>query len=129
MNQQRLVKEFMLKTGRQVAPTSPVIPDEASRLLRVTLIAEELQEFRIASANEDIIEVADALADLLYVVYSAAVAWGIAIDPVFMEVHYANMQKFAPGSYEREDKKWMKPPGWQPPDIRAVLESQGYETS
>lgn len=129
MNKQFLVQEFMLATGRQAVPLEPTIPDEASSDLRIRLINEEAHEFAVATHEGDMIAVADALADLLYVVYGAAVAWGIEINPVFLEVHRANMQKFAPGSYEREDGKWMKPPDWQPPDIESVLEAQGWKRS
>lgn len=125
MNKQRLVEEFMLKTGRQSIPSVPSIPDEATRQLRVKLILEEAQEFLDSSESEDIIGVADALADLLYVVYGAASAYGIKIDPIFMAVHLANMEKFGEGSYERADGKWMKSPDWKAPDIKSLLVAQG----
>lgn len=151
MNKQSMVAEFMLSTGRQRVPPKPEIPNASSRMLRCELILEELQEFCKASGiylidgelvdsngylsdlpkypelKPSMIDLADAIADLLYVVYGAAVAWGIRIDPVFGAVHAANMEKFGPGGYERADGKWMKPPNWKPPDIRAVLIAQGWE--
>lgn len=126
IDKQAMVTQFMLTTGRQRTPSRPGIPDSASKDLRVKLINEEAHEFAVASQEDDMEGVADALADLLYVVYGAAVAWGIKIDPVFQEVHRANMEKFSEGSYERADGKWMKPPNWQAPDILKVLEAQGW---
>lgn len=132
----------MRQAGQYKGLAKPGIPDEESRKLRVRLIAEELDEFTKASGmimlegdNSaiystgclNIVDVADAIADLLYVVYGAAVAWGIKIDPVFGAVHDANMQKFGPGSYQRDDGKWIKPPDWQPPNIEEVLRAQGWD--
>lgn len=142
----------MRKAGQFQGLDKPGIPTLESRLLRVKLIAEELSEFAKASEIHcairiggeffsynhtyaphgmdaepvPVVDAADALADLLYVVYGAAVAWGIKIDPVFGAVHNANMDKFAPGSYARPDGKWMKPSGWEPPDIPGVLAAQGW---
>lgn len=139
MNKQRLVEEFMRKAGQYQGLDKPEIPTEESRRLRIELIREELIEFARASGYDitfsntihdtirpDVIAIADALADLLYVVYGACVAWGIKIDPVFGAVHIANMDKFGPGSFAREDGKWIKPSGWEPPDIAAVLRAQGW---
>lgn len=137
-NPQVDVAQFMLATGRQRVPSKLEIPDEPTRRLRVNLIAEELREFardsgffcatnvdgvqqQVEAGKPDIVKAADDLADLLYVVYGAAVAWGIPVQRVFAAVHEANMRKFGPGSYEREDGKWMKPTDWQPPDIEHAL--------
>lgn len=145
MNKQSMVTEFMLATGRQYVPQKPEIPDKTSRELRVKLMLEEVLEFAHASGvavslwaydlnlegvkvyctrEPDLEKVADAIADELYVTYGAAVSWGIKIDPVFGEVHRANMTKFGPGGHAREDGKWQKPPDWTPPRIREVLEAQ-----
>lgn len=142
----------MDQAGQSTADV-PDVPDLEVRMLRAKLVLEEALEFvraqglGIANYSHDvntdsirlyesvirepnIVAAADALADLLYVVYGAAVSWGVKIDPVFMAVHFANMRKFGPGSYQREDGKWMKPPDWFPPDevIKLVLESQGAVT-
>lgn len=150
MNKQSMVDEFMRLAGQYKGLAKPTVPDLESRRLRVRLIQEELNEFVEASglyntgllghnylsSNVDgepyptsIVDAADAIADLLYVVYGAAIAWGIHIDQVFGAVHQANMEKFGPGSSKREDGKWMKPPDWTPPDIKAVLEAQGWNGS
>lgn len=147
-----MVSDFMRKAGQFQGQATPGVPSLESRLLRVKLIAEELSEFAKASEIHcaisiggdyfsyhdtyaphgfdpepmPVVDAADALADLLYVVYGAAVAWGIHIDPVFGAVHNANMEKFGPGSYSREDGKWLRPPDWTPPNIAAVLRAQGW---
>ena len=64
--------------------------------------------------------------DLLYVTYGAILACGIDPDPVFAEVHRANLSKA--GGPTREDGKVLKPPGWQPADVRSVIEKLVEET-
>jgi len=137
---QYAVKEFMVK-AEQDTPATPAVPDDATRLLRISLIREELNELMKASQvyvvytwdgtlytenrqpKPNIEAAADAIADLLVVVLGAAVAWGIDISPVFMEVMRSNMTKFEDG-YRRNDGKWMKGPSWQPPDIASILAAQ-----
>lgn len=97
----------------------PKIPPQEVVDLRKKLILEELNEFIEAANNKDIIEVADGLADLLYVIYGAACAFGIDLQPVFWEVHRSNMSKL--GGYKREDGKLIKPDTYSRPDIKSVL--------
>ncbi len=126
----------------------PTLADPTTQDLRVELIREELTELRDAIDASDIIELADAIADLLYVTYGAALAFGIPINPVFDEVHRSNMSKlwsneeianldeqdaegFRVGSVERvgehacvvyrEDGKVMKSPSYEPPDLAPIL--------
>jgi predicted HAD superfamily Cof-like phosphohydrolase len=88
--------------------------------LRLALIDEELTELRAAIGIGDVVAVADALADLLYVTYGAAITFGIDVRPIFEEVHRANMAKLGGGT--RADGKVLKPHGWQPPDLAPLLE-------
>jgi|SRR5688572_8051413 len=90
--------------------------------LRVRLIAEELDEFADAVRRQDPVAMIDALCDLLYVVYGAGVALGVDLEPFFREVHRSNMAKA--GGDTREDGKQLKPEGWEPPQIAAILEQQ-----
>src|SRR5690348_7238003 len=92
---QELVADFMVLAG-QDTPLQPVVPDISVRDLRVRLIAEELAELCKHSACHpvDLPLIVDDIADLLYVAYGAAVAYGIDIEPIFESVHAANMQKF-----------------------------------
>lgn len=94
--------------------------------LRVRLIREELNELRDAIAADDIVEIADALGDLLYVVTGAALVYGIDLDAVFDEVQRSNMSKLGADGHPviREDGKILKGPNFTEPDIRGVLDNQ-----
>jgi predicted HAD superfamily Cof-like phosphohydrolase len=97
-----------------VVPTVDV-PD-AVKALRCDLIDEEAREFREALDARDIVEVADAIADLLYVVYGAARTFGIPVREVFAEVHRSNMTKLDLNGEPivRSDGKVMKGPNSSP---------------
>jgi predicted HAD superfamily Cof-like phosphohydrolase len=92
--------------------------------MRCALIEEEAAELRDALAAGDIVEVADAIVDLLYVVYGAGVTFGIPVEAVFAEVHRSNMTKLGPDGAPiyRADGKVLKGPQYEPPDILGVLE-------
>jgi predicted HAD superfamily Cof-like phosphohydrolase len=120
------IKKFMRFAGQDV-PTRPTQPDSKTIKLRQDLIEEEFREYKEAvsefiKANDHtefvdaLVKVADALADLLYVVVGAGIAFGLPLPTIVEYVHQANMRKFANGSYRREDGKWMKPPGWKGPE-------------
>jgi len=106
-----------------VIGTSPAIPDEATRALRMNLIQEEFDELREALTQQDIEAVAKELADLLYVVYGTAVSCGIDMALIFREVHRSNMSKV--GGHKRDDGKWMKPPNYSPARLQPILAAQG----
>jgi predicted HAD superfamily Cof-like phosphohydrolase len=89
--------------------------------LRLRLIDEERQELEDALMIGDVVDTADALADLLYVVYGTAIQFGIPIDSVFAEVHRSNMTKVGGG--KDEWGKILKPAGFQKPDIAGVLKA------
>ena len=91
-------------------------------------IQEEVDEYRAAVHAGDMVEVVDALVDILYFVYGTAVELGVNLTPAFDEVHRSNMAKvWGDGLvHYREDGKVQKPEGWLPPDIGAVLETQGW---
>jgi predicted HAD superfamily Cof-like phosphohydrolase len=99
------------------------IPDLEEQELRLRLIAEEYEELRLAHDASDIIEIADALADLIYVACGMAVAYGIPLNEVYAEVQRSNMAKVGEDGEPiyRSDGKVLKPEGWTPPDIARVL--------
>lgn len=128
----------------------PYLPDTETKLLRISLMQEELTETIEAMEAGDLPAIADGLADLCYVAIGTAVAYGLPLDKVFEEVHRANMGKAmicaecsgvgrlykrleahgkrcetCNGSGAvvryREDGKVLKPEGWKPPDIAAIL--------
>lgn len=118
---QKQVNNFSLMT-QQYHQHTPGIPPEDIIKLRKKLIREEQDELFEALDQKNLPEAADALADLLYVVYGTASALGINMEPVFDEVHRANIQK-REGPI-REDGKQLKPKNWQPPQIKPILKEQ-----
>ncbi len=114
-----MVRDFHFRFGQPVqdSPTQ-VNPDRS--FFRAKLKKEELGETIEAMAIGDMVEIADGLADQLYVILGTAVEYGIDLEPVFREVHRANMLKIA----NPDGGKVMKPTGWQPPRIADILEAQ-----
>ena len=117
-----LVGDFMESMEQDVL-LAPEFPEEHIQRLRINLIEEELDELQMAVDNQDMVEVADALTDLLYVVYGAGHAFGIDLDECFCEVHRSNLSKLGPDfkPIKREDGKVMKPDTYSPPDLKTVL--------
>lgn len=111
-----MVREFHVKFG---VPDSLVPDISQHRDLRIKLIEEEFRELRDSLDQDDVLGVADALADLQYVVIGSALQWGIPLDRVFAEVHRSNMTK--EGGGKRADGKILKGPDYEPPDIAAAL--------
>lgn len=108
----------------------PVWPHEDEVKLRHDLIAEEFDEFTQACAEQDLVGVADALADLIYVVVGAAHHFGIPLDKVWDEVQLSNMSKVDPANgkvRKRPDGKVLKGPEYFPPNVRRALGFDGDE--
>jgi|SRR2546423_2242936 len=120
MTNEERVRDFMEK-AKQPIPERPILQDESVETLRLNLIEEELDELRVSIGAEDMVAIADAIADLLYVTYGMAVAYGIPIQKVFEEVHRSNMSKFIDGFEDPRSGKWCKGPSWSPPDIEPIL--------
>lgn len=129
------IKEFHHAIGAD-SPDTPTPPGLGLLELRRTLIGEEWQEVqdeistlerRLRAGEQvaasDLAPLAHELADLLYVTYGALDQLGIDADAVFAEIHRANLSK-ASGP-KRSDGKQLKPEGWQPADIKKVLEEIG----
>tara|TARA_B100000029_G_C17330643_1_gene871540 strand:- start:205 stop:573 length:369 start_codon:yes stop_codon:yes gene_type:complete len=116
------VKQFMTTFGQEVKET-PGFPDDNIVNLRIKLIEEELQELKDAVKNKDIIEVADALTDILVVTYGAAAAWGLKIDKCFNEVHRSNMSKLSEEGKPiyNEYGKVLKGPNYSPPNLKKLI--------
>lgn len=121
--EQRMVAEFHA-AACALSQDRLAMPPRAVAEFRLKLIAEELDELRAAVANDDVVKIADGLGDLLYVVYGAGLAFGIDLEPVFAEIHRSNMTKV--GGPVREDGKLLKPAWYEPPDLKRVLEAQGW---
>lgn len=117
-----MVSEFHAAGGGRVPASvvESVEPEHAE--LRQRILDEEVDELRAAVSKNDIVSIADALADIVYVACGTAVTYGIPFDRVFTEVHRSNMTKFSPdGPYLRADGKIMKGPDYEPPDIAGCL--------
>jgi len=95
------------------------------RDLRKTLISEEVGELLEGLDNNDLVAIADGIADSIVVLLGTAVTYGIDIRPIWDEVHKTNMRKV--GGVKRSDGKFLKPTGWQPPNVRELLIIQGLE--
>lgn len=122
---QLAVRQFMIDVKELELPRQPVIPSYEVQGLCKSLIQEEAKELYDAMAVGDIIEVADAIADLLYVTLYTANACGIWIEPIFREVQRSNMTK--KGGPKREDGKQLKPSTYEPPNLQPILERQIYD--
>jgi len=116
------VKEFHQAFGQRIGE-KPEFPDDDERKLRVKLLREEFTEYLDGESFNDLVEVADALADIIYIACGTAVSYGIPLDDVFAEVHGSNMAKLVNDQViRRADGKIQKPEGWQPPDIRSIID-------
>jgi predicted HAD superfamily Cof-like phosphohydrolase len=107
--------------------------DELQELLqfRYNFLVEELVEYKLAWDNDDIMEMADALVDLVYVAMGTAHYLGLPWEQLWNEVQRANMRKER-ASGDNPGKRGtmfdvVKPPGWKKPNLRAVLEAFGWE--
>ena len=112
------VKQFMQTFGQEVK-TKASFSDEKTNQLRLDLISEELEELKNAMESKDLLEVADALTDILYVTYGAGHAFGIDLDKCFDEVQNSNMSKIGEDGKPiyNEAGKVMKGPNFFKPDL------------
>jgi predicted HAD superfamily Cof-like phosphohydrolase len=108
-----------MKTFGQEVKNKPSFSTEKINQLRISLIQEELDELKEAMTNNDLLEVADALTDLLYVTYGAGHAFGIDLDKCFNEVQNSNMSKLGEDGKPiyNEFGKVMKGPNYFKPDL------------
>ena len=116
------VKNFMETFGQEVK-TKPSFSTDKINSLRYDLIKEELEELKEAMENKDLLEVADALTDILYVTYGAGHAYGIDLDKCFEEVQSSNMSKLGEDGKPiyNESGKVMKGPKYFKPDLTKFL--------
>ena len=116
------VKLFMQTYGQEVKAKAN-FSDEKTNKLRVDLIKEELDELTKAMAEKDLLEVADALTDILYVTYGAGHAFGINLDKCFDEVQSSNMSKLGEDGKPiyNEAGKVMKGPNYFKPDLSKYI--------
>lgn len=126
---QQDVELFMVACGQDVK-NIPTLVDPEIRDLRISLMEEELLgdgELVDSMRKGDIVGIADGLADLLYVTFGTAAAYGVNIQAVFDEVQRSNLTKIPEGGVilRREDGKILKPETFSPADIKPVLINLG----
>ena len=116
------VKLFMKTFGQEVK-NKPSFSTSKINELRFNLIKEELEELKQAMSNNDLLEVADALTDILYVTYGAGHAFGINLDECFDEVQKSNMSKLDLEGKPifNDDGKVMKGPNYFKPNLKKFL--------
>ena len=110
---------IFMKTFGQDVKNKPSFSTDKINKLRIDLIKEELDELTAAIRNKDLLEVADALTDILYVTYGAGHAFGINLDKCFNEVQNSNMSKLDNNGNPiyNNDGKVMKGPNYFKPDL------------
>ena len=113
---------FMKTFGQEVKDKPSFSTDKINKL-RLDLIKEELNELTEAMNNKDLLEVADALTDILYVTYGAGHAFGINLDKCFEEVQNSNMSKLDDNGKPiyNEHGKVMKGPNYFKPDLKKFI--------
>ena len=116
------VGNFMKTFGQEVKE-KPSFSSNKINKLRLDLIAEELDELKLAMKNNDLLEVADALTDILYVTYGAGHAFGINLDECFNEVQNSNMSKLDDSGKPiyNESGKVMKGPNYFKPNLNKFI--------
>ena len=116
------VRLFMKTYGQEVKDKAG-FSDAKTNKLRIELIKEELEELTTAMQDENLLEVADALTDILYVTYGAGHAFGIDLDKCFEEVQNSNMSKLGEDGKPiyNEAGKVMKGPNYYKPDLSKYL--------
>ena len=114
---------LFMKTFGQEVKNKPSLSTDKINQLRVSLINEELEEFKEAIKNNDLKEVADALTDILYVTYGAGHAFGINLDECFDEVQESNMSKLGNDGKPiyNDAGKVMKGPKYFKPNLNKFL--------
>ena len=114
---------IFMKTFGQEVKNKPSFSTDKINKLRLDLIKEELSELTDAMNNKDLLEVADALTDILYVTYGAGHAFGIDLDKCFDEVQNSNMSKLDDNGKPifNEHGKVMKGPNYFKPDLSKFI--------
>ena len=114
---------IFMKTFGQEVKDKPSFSTEKINNLRISLIEEELKELKDAMESKDLLEVADALTDILYVTYGAGHAFGINLDKCFDEVQSSNMSKLDSNGKPiyNDFGKVMKGPNFFKPNLKKFL--------
>jgi predicted HAD superfamily Cof-like phosphohydrolase len=123
-----LVREFH-STFKLPDNEMPYLPNTKERNLRKKLLKEEYKEYLQAEEEDDLVEIADALADQIYIICGTALSYGIPLDKIFTEVHRSNMTKLDENGKPvvRADGKIIKGPKFEHPRVEEILIQHGWE--
>lgn len=124
-----MVREFHQHYSMPIGTVPTFILDDTREALRNHLEVEEQEEWKDAIYNDDIVEVADAIGDYIYVLLGRTVEMGLPMDEIFAEIHRSNMSKLGEDGKPiyREDGKVLKGPNYTPPDIESILIKHGWQ--
>lgn len=120
------VRKFHETFGAYISK-EPVLPNRELRHIRLNLLEEEVNELHHAEFNNDLIEIADAIGDCIYILLGTTLSYGIDIDKVFKAIHKNNMSKVWPDGTVHHSKekgkegKVLKPPGFERVDLKNIV--------
>ena len=120
------IRDFHEKFNISYDGPPRALPEDLARF-RIKFIEEELNEYIKAEAEGDIVEMLDALVDMVYVILGTAYLQGLPFNQAWDEVHKTNMAKVnaKPEDNARHSTDIVKPEGWVPPDLKSILELFG----
>jgi hypothetical protein len=123
-----MLLEFHGRAGLQVPdhPTLQVPDTFSSAELREAMFLSELKELGAAIEAGDLVEIADALGDMIYVLAGTMVSYGLPVDAIMREIHRSNMTKMIGGVVINQDGKIIKGPSYERPQIAAILSRHGW---
>jgi predicted HAD superfamily Cof-like phosphohydrolase len=124
MYEQSNVEDFHKEFNLTINYTPQLLEKEDIEI-SMKLIKDEVKELEDAFAAKNIVEIADGIGDIIYVVLGAAVRSGMDMEPLFREIHRSNMTK--QGGYKDSHGKWIKPDTYDPPRLLPILIRQGYK--
>lgn len=117
----RLVMDWLRRAGFEVRDHPSLAASPAEQELALQLIEEEVAELRVAVESSDLVEIADALGDIVWVALEAALTFGIPIEPVFEEIHRSNESKLEGERVYNTAGKLVGGDHYVPPDLLPIL--------
>lgn len=121
----KLVADFHRKFNQPIR-TTPGLPSKDVEIFRQTLLRSEYRELNDAIARNDLEGIYDGILDMNYVLVGTGHVYGLPLNQGFIAVHNANMRKEPAVGQDSTCTKPIKPPGWQPPNLRAIMIANGW---